>query len=93
MEKLLWKIGALLSVENHQWFNKQTPEAQAEMNRRFQEYKKCKVVLVEDLDLDFHIGAMELEIEPKSKKERYDRARENREFRKRVDEDLEYWER
>ena len=87
------KIGALLSVENHAWFNKQSPEAQAEMNRKFQEYKKCQVVVVENLDTDILIGAMEIEIEPKRKKEKYDRARENREFRKRVDEDLEDWER
>lgn len=32
--------GALLSVENHAWFNKQSKEKQAEMNQAFQEYKR-----------------------------------------------------
>lgn len=31
--------GALLSVENHAWFNKQSREKQREMNNKFQEYK------------------------------------------------------
>ena len=32
--------GALLSVENHAWFNKQSQQAQAQMNKMFQDYKK-----------------------------------------------------
>lgn len=32
--------GALLSAENHAWFNKQSPQAQAQMNKMFQDYKK-----------------------------------------------------
>ena len=32
--------GALLSAENHAWFNKQSPQAQAHMNAMFQEYKR-----------------------------------------------------
>lgn len=31
--------GALLSFENHMWFNQQSPEAQKSMNQAFQEYK------------------------------------------------------
>lgn len=31
--------GALLSVENHAWFNKQSREKQREMNEKFQQYK------------------------------------------------------
>ena len=34
------KNGALLSAENHAWFNKQSPQAQAQMNQIFQEYKR-----------------------------------------------------
>ena len=40
MEKQLLKIGALLSVENHIWFNQQSEEVQQELNKKFQEYKK-----------------------------------------------------
>lgn len=32
--------GALLSAENHAWFNKQSQQAQAQMNQMFQEYKR-----------------------------------------------------
>lgn len=85
--------GALLSAENHAWFHKQNPQDQATMNALFQEYKKqyqeCEVVFVDDLKLDFEIKAMEFHIdEREQKKEKYNRAREKREFQKRVDEEL-----
>lgn len=85
--------GALLSAENHAWFHKQNPQDQAIMNTLFQEYKKqyqeCEVVFVDDLKLDFEIKAMEFHIdEREQKKEKYNRAREKREFQKRVDEEL-----
>ena len=32
--------GALLSAENHQWFNEQPPEIQEKLNQIFQEYKR-----------------------------------------------------
>lgn len=37
--------GAILSVENHQWFHKQPPEVQARLNQIFQEYKRQFVLL------------------------------------------------
>lgn len=43
--------GAILSVENHEWFNKQSPEKQKEMNAKFQEYKRT---------FNFRIAAVEL---------------------------------
>ena len=87
MDKQQLKIGALLSTENHEWFNKQSPQAQAEMNRIFQEYKKCKVVLVDSLDLGIEIKAIPFEIP--DEKQKYNRAKEKREFRKRIDEEYE----
>ena len=85
--------GALLSTENHAWFHKQNPQDQAIMNAMFQEYKKqyqeCEVVFVDKLDLGFEIKAMEFHIdEREQKKEKYNRAKEKREFQKRVDEEL-----
>lgn len=85
--------GALLSAENHAWFHKQSPQDQAVMNAMFQEYKKqyeeCQVVFVDELDLGFEIRAMEFHIdEREQKKEKYNRAREKREFQKRVDEEF-----
>ena len=63
------------------------------MNAMFQEYKKqyqeCEVVFVDDLDLGFEIKAMEFHIdEREQKKDKYNRAKEKREFQKRVDEEL-----
>ena len=85
--------GALLSAENHAWFHKQTPQDQTTMNDLFQEYKRqydeCQVVFVDDLHLDFEVKAMEFHIdEREQKKEKYNRAKEKREFQKRVDEEL-----
>ena len=85
--------GALLSAENHAWFHQQSSKDQAQMNDMFQEYKKqyqeCEVVFVDDLDLGFEIKAMEFHIdEREQKKDKYNRAKERREFQKRVDEEL-----
>ena len=87
--------GALLSAENHTWFHKQSPQVQTQMNEIFQEYKKqqsqeCQVVFVDELKLGFEIKTMEFSIgEREQKKEKYNRAKEKREFQKRVDEELE----
>lgn len=83
--------GAILSAENHIWFNKQNPQAQAEMNRQFQEYKKCKVVLVDELNLGMEVKATEISFsdEIRQPKERFNRAKVKREFQKRVDEEME----
>lgn len=47
--------GALLSQENHVWFNKQSPASQARMNKLFQDYKACKVVFVETVEVSFKL--------------------------------------
>lgn len=89
--------GALLSEENHRWFNQQSKQAQAEMNNAFQELKRkideareCKIQLVDEIDVDFEIKTAEIsfsdEIRPK---EKFNRAKEKRRFEKRVQEDLE----
>ena len=85
--------GALLSAENHAWFHQQSSKDQTQMNAMFQEYKKqyqeCEVAFVDDLDLGFEIKAMEFHIdEREQKKDKYNRAKEKREFQKRVDEEL-----
>lgn len=85
--------GALLSAENHAWFHQQTQQDQSRMNEMFQEYKKqyqeCQVVFVDDLELSFQVKVMEFHIdEREQKKEKYNRAKEKREFQKMVDEEL-----
>ena len=75
--------GAILSEENHIWFNKQTPEKQAELNRKFQEYKKCTLEFI-DLPME-EISGIELKTTTIDFKEfsdkdkvKYNRAKENR---------------
>lgn len=85
--------GALLSAENHAWFHKQHPQYQTYMNNMFQEYKRqsdeCQVVFVDNLHLDFEIKATEFSIgEREQKKEKYNRAKEKREFKKRIEEEF-----
>ena len=84
----------MLSAENHEWFNKQSKEAQAEMNKRFQEYKECAVVYTDEpLKLGFEIKAAPIVFEPREKKEKFNRAKVNREYKKIIEEEWEEWER
>lgn len=76
--------GALLSAENHAWFNKQSQQAQAQMNQMFQEYKRQATLGVAvvvpaqgitqtkkiKIDLD---DCIEIKLE-----DNYDRAKEQR---------------
>lgn len=79
--------GALLSVENHQWFHKQSSVAQGYMNAIFQEYKKqadeCTVVFVDELELPFEVKVMEFGVD---EKEKFNRAKEKRKTQKIIDE-------
>ena len=95
--------GALLSLENHQWFNQQSRAEQARMNEAFQEHKReidekrekkeCRVVLVDDLETGIEVKYTEIVFGDEKKREerqKFNRAREKREFRRRVEEELEY---
>lgn len=81
--------GALLSAENHEWFNKQSKEAQRQMNELFQRYKasvECKVEFVEELDTRFSIASAII-VPSELEKEHYNRAREKRAWRKQIEEE------
>ena len=81
--------GALLSAENHAWFNKQSKEAQKQMNELFQEYKQsveCKVEFVEELNTRFSIASAII-VPEELEKEHYNRAREKRAWKKEVEEE------
>lgn len=81
--------GALLSAENHEWFNKQSKEAQKQMNELFQRYKasvECKVELVEELDTRFSIASAII-VPAELEKERYNRAKEKRAWKKQLEEE------
>ena len=80
--------GALLSAENHEWFNKQSKEAQRQMNEVFQQYKQsveCKVEFVDNLDTRFSIASAI--IVPAELEKKYNRAKEKRAWKKQVEEE------
>ena len=80
--------GALLSTENHEWFNRQSKEAQRQMNELFQQYKasvECKVEFVDNLDTRFSIASAI--IVPAELEKKYNRAREKRAWKKEVEEE------
>ena len=95
--------GALLSMENHQWFHKQSKASQGYMNAIFQEYKRqvdesaeCAVKFVDDLDTPFEIRVTDIVLDKngrllsEEKKEKYNRTAKKREDRKLAEE---YYER
>lgn len=80
--------GALLSTENHEWFNRQSKEAQKQMNELFQRYKnsvECSVEFVDNLETDFSIASVI--IVPAELEKKYNRAKEKRAWRKQVEEE------
>lgn len=80
--------GALLSAENHAWFNKQSKEVQRQMNELFQKYKQsveCKVELIDELDTRFTVASAI--IVPAELEKKYNRAREKRAWKKEVEEE------
>ena len=58
--------GALLSAENHEWFNRQSKEKQRQMNDMFQEYKRKidYVIAVAQLTTQGIKQAEAIEVEP-----------------------------
>lgn len=60
--------GALLSLENHIWFNNQPKEVQNKLNKKFQEYKKCNVIIEEDLRLPIEIKGAFIDFKEKEKR-------------------------
>lgn len=81
--------GALLSTENHEWFNRQSKEAQRQMNELFQQYKQsveCKVEFVDNLDTRFSVASAII-VPSELEKEHYNRAREKRAWKKKIEEE------
>ena len=81
--------GAILSEENHIWFNEQSKEAQKQMNELFQKYKQsveCKVEFVDELDTHFSIVSAII-VPAEIEKAHYNRAREKRAWKKQVEEE------
>ena len=98
--------GALLSEENHRWFNQQSKENQAKMNQAFQDLKakidnarECKIQLVDSIDVDAPLKMSEIvfsskgEIKERGAKIEFNRAKEKRKFNERIKEEMEDYER
>ena len=81
--------GAILSEENHIWFNEQSKEAQKQMNELFQQYKQsveCKVEFVDELDTRFSIASAII-VPAEIEKAHYNRAREKRAWQREIEEE------
>lgn len=81
--------GALLSEENHIWFNEQSKEAQKKMNELFQQYKasvECKVEFVDELDTRFNVVSAII-VPAELEKEHYNRAKEKRKWQREIEEE------
>lgn len=81
--------GALLSAENHIWFNKQSKEAQKQMNELFKQYKQsveCKIEFVDELDTRFSIASAII-VPAELEKAHYNRAKEKRAWQREVEEE------
>ena len=81
--------GALLSAENHEWFNKQSKEAQRQMNELFQKYKQsveCKVEFVDELDTRFSVASAII-VPAELERGHYNRAKEKRAWKKQLEEE------
>lgn len=89
--------GALLSNENHEWFNKQSDKAQRQMNELFQQYKRLINIgivvngetLVEksiEIDMSNFIEIPVIETTEEIRK-KYNRAEEKRKWKKEIEEE------
>lgn len=85
--------GALLSAENHSWFNQQSPAKQRAMNEAFQTYNKTVNVAImqgtniEARQLEFDMSDC-IEI-PLTDNRKYNRAKVKKEWEKKAKEELE----
>ena len=73
--------GALLSNENHSWFHKQPKESQDKMNKKFQEYKKCKIEFTDDVpEIEVHYAMIKPSQLSRSEKIDRDRRKDKKNF-------------
>lgn len=84
--------GALLSAENHAWFHQQSQAKQAEMNKKFQEYKMSVaevttygIVQAHKIDIDMN-DCISIKLEENKETTKQRRAREKRELREELEE-------
>ena len=83
--------GAILSAENHQWFNQQPPAEQARLNAIFQQYKlgvleieNGRVIDAQAITFDDEEEYISIPLEPIDKR-KYNRAKVKREIQREID--------
>ena len=85
--------GAVISTLAHQYLHSLPREQEEVINGMLREYKskECRVELVEELDLGIEVKFTEISFGEKEKrpKEKFNRAKEKREFMRRVEEEQE----
>lgn len=78
--------GALLSADNHEWFHRQSKEKQRQMNKAFQEYKRCSLAFTDIPEADFEIDFVEIEVTDHIKVKKFDRAKVKKETKELIKE-------
>ena len=69
----------------HRYIHSLPREHEEVINNMLREYKKCKVVFVEDIDLGIEVGATVFE--PTERKQKFDRAKVKKETMKIIEEE------
>ena len=87
------KNGAILSRENHDWFNKQSPKVQNALNKIFQEYKKISIEKGNSTNVEKYLELREdfnkaLSNEINKRHKKFSRAKEKNDFKKMTDDFL-----
>ena len=80
--------GAVLCRGCHDFLEQTSQRQRDYLNKKLQEYKKCKVEFVEEVELEIDIAVTDFIPE---EKEKYDRAKKKAEDRKEIDEGYIKW--
>ena len=86
--------GAVLCTNCHRWLESLTKINREQINNELREYKRqysqeCTVEYVDNLNLDFEVRAFTFTPEDLEPKKKYNRAKDKREFEKRIREEEE----
>lgn len=83
--------GAVVNSLAHGYLHSLPRHQEEIINNMLREYKKCDVILSDDINIDFEIKAAEISFsdEIQHNKKPFNRAKEKQQFRKRIIEEME----
>jgi hypothetical protein len=86
--------GAILCTNCHRWLESLPKMNREQINNELREYKRehsqeCTVVYVDRLDVNFKVNAFVFTPEELQPKQKYNRAKDKREYQKRIEEEKE----